>query len=273
MNKFKYSESDNKLLLDIPRPVYGDYGSLIQYNGDVDEWNSRLSYSLSPELKARLTNGQVLNENEFEAYYQQLCGMDPNMVWMDCTKKHYDEEKEHLRRIIAIPLPEQTKPIQDWKDSELAKVTDRMKADLDRLAYLEERVKTLEKYETAALKLAAFNWKESQTSKVKEPERLFTLEDDDVKCVPGCKHYTGGEIRHHKTCPFYPDSLSIKYDELDRKASQEWFTIQDVLLAFDAGNKRGAYPISIGHNPHPNKEDYVKQTFGIDIQNNQPSNT
>lgn len=28
------------------------------------------------------------------------------------------------------------------------------------------------------------------------------------KCVMGCKIFTGGEILHHKDCPFYPDSLS-----------------------------------------------------------------
>jgi hypothetical protein len=30
-------------------------------------------------------------------------------------------------------------------------------------------------------------------------------------------HFTGGEVRHHKDCPFYPDSLSKKYDVLDEK--------------------------------------------------------
>lgn len=35
------------------------------------------------------------------------------------------------------------------------------------------------------------------------------------RCVPGCKNFTGGEIKHHKTCPFYPESLSKKLDEMD----------------------------------------------------------
>lgn len=35
------------------------------------------------------------------------------------------------------------------------------------------------------------------------------------KCVMGCMHFTGGEIKHHKDCPFYPDSLSRRLDELD----------------------------------------------------------
>ena len=35
-----------------------------------------------------------------------------------------------------------------------------------------------------------------------------------TKCVAGCKVYTGGEIKHHKHCPYYPESLSKMYDDL-----------------------------------------------------------
>ena len=35
-----------------------------------------------------------------------------------------------------------------------------------------------------------------------------------MKCVAGCKAYTGGEIKHHPDCPFYPESLSKMYDDL-----------------------------------------------------------
>ncbi len=34
------------------------------------------------------------------------------------------------------------------------------------------------------------------------------------QCVAGCKHFEGGEIKHHKDCDFYPDSLSQYYDIL-----------------------------------------------------------
>lgn len=37
------------------------------------------------------------------------------------------------------------------------------------------------------------------------------------KCVAGCKHFTGGEVRHHKHCPFYPDSFSKMYDKMKQK--------------------------------------------------------
>jgi len=35
--------------------------------------------------------------------------------------------------------------------------------------------------------------------------------------VAGCKVYTGGEIRHHGDCVFYPESLTRKYDELAKE--------------------------------------------------------
>ncbi len=28
------------------------------------------------------------------------------------------------------------------------------------------------------------------------------------KCETGCMHYTGGEIKHHEECVYYPDSLT-----------------------------------------------------------------
>ena len=33
------------------------------------------------------------------------------------------------------------------------------------------------------------------------------------KCVPGCKHYYGGELKHHKDCVHYPESLSKMWDD------------------------------------------------------------
>lgn len=31
-------------------------------------------------------------------------------------------------------------------------------------------------------------------------------------CVNGCIQYTGGEIRHHRSCPYYPESLTAQFD-------------------------------------------------------------
>lgn len=31
---------------------------------------------------------------------------------------------------------------------------------------------------------------------------------DDPKCEPGCTSYYGGEKKHHRDCPYYPESLT-----------------------------------------------------------------
>jgi len=41
--------------------------------------------------------------------------------------------------------------------------------------------------------------------------------ESQKKCVAGCKAFDGGEIKHHKGCDYYPDSLSKKYDELEKQ--------------------------------------------------------
>lgn len=45
------------------------------------------------------------------------------------------------------------------------------------------------------------------------------------KCIPGCKSFTGGEIRHHKDCPYYKGSLSEKYDSIDNRI--DWKLLRD----------------------------------------------
>jgi len=47
----------------------------------------------------------------------------------------------------------------------------------------------------------------------------------DPKCVAGCAVYTGGEIKHHKSCPFYPESLSKMYDDLKAKYLKQTQTL------------------------------------------------
>lgn len=41
-----------------------------------------------------------------------------------------------------------------------------------------------------------------------------------MKCVAGCTHFTGGEIRHHKDCPYYKESLSEMMDNLKRELAE-----------------------------------------------------
>ena len=43
---------------------------------------------------------------------------------------------------------------------------------------------------------------------------------NELKCVEGCKHFTGGEIKHHKDCPYYPESFSKMYDDLKERVKK-----------------------------------------------------
>lgn len=49
-------------------------------------------------------------------------------------------------------------------------------------------------------------------------ERFPALVEE--KCVTGCKAYTGNEIKHHKHCPYYPESFSKMYDDLKEENRQ-----------------------------------------------------
>ena len=41
----------------------------------------------------------------------------------------------------------------------------------------------------------------------------------DLKCVAGCMSYYGGELKHHKSCPFYHNSLSEMFDKMAEQIS------------------------------------------------------
>lgn len=45
--------------------------------------------------------------------------------------------------------------------------------------------------------------------------------NDRAMCEAGCKTFTGGEVKHHKDCKYYPDSLSKYYDDLQYLYDQE----------------------------------------------------
>lgn len=42
----------------------------------------------------------------------------------------------------------------------------------------------------------------------------------EEKCCAGCKMYYGGEIKHHKDCVFYPESLTSVYDAIATENAQ-----------------------------------------------------
>ena len=51
---------------------------------------------------------------------------------------------------------------------------------------------------------------------------------EDKKCVPGCQTFYGGEKRHHKDCPYYPESLSKKFDEQAERLKRAEIIIDDI---------------------------------------------
>lgn len=61
------------------------------------------------------------------------------------------------------------------------------------------------------------------------------------ECVTGCKPYDGGERRHHKDCPHYPESFTKMYDDLNaenkrlREALAEYGLYNDDVLAIGKG--------------------------------------
>jgi len=51
----------------------------------------------------------------------------------------------------------------------------------------------------------------------------------EEKCVDGCKHYTGGEIKHHKDCPYYTESLSKMYDDTNLRNALRHFLRKHIV--------------------------------------------
>lgn len=58
-------------------------------------------------------------------------------------------------------------------------------------------------------------------------KRYDYLETDD--CQAGCKFFTGGEVRHHPDCIYYPESFSKMYDDL--KTKMELFCTKRLVYA------------------------------------------
>ena len=55
-------------------------------------------------------------------------------------------------------------------------------------------------------------------------------------CEAGCMTYTGGEIKHHKDCQFYKDSLSEDLDNLKKENKKLMFMIDNELSFEDMIN-------------------------------------
>lgn len=50
---------------------------------------------------------------------------------------------------------------------------------------------------------------------------------EENKCITGCKHFHGGEILHHRHCPYYEESISQMYNDL--KERSKWINVNDRL--------------------------------------------
>lgn len=55
---------------------------------------------------------------------------------------------------------------------------------------------------------------------IRPVQDYLSRKNSAVSCVMGCKVFTGGEIRHHPDCPFYPESFSRVYDETVEKLKE-----------------------------------------------------
>ena len=43
---------------------------------------------------------------------------------------------------------------------------------------------------------------------------MYTKKDRISGCEAGCRSFTGGEIKHHKDCQYYEDSISQMLDKV-----------------------------------------------------------
>lgn len=70
-----------------------------------------------------------------------------------------------------------------------------------------------------------------------------------VTCVAGCQCYTGGEIRHHNLCPFYPDSMTALMDIQAKTWNAELETLRAQLTAMTAERDKLLSDIEAGSMP------------------------
>ena len=71
---------------------------------------------------------------------------------------------------------------------------------------------------------------------------------DDPKCVAGCVPFYGGEKRHHKDCPYYPESLTKlnadRIEELEAKLAKAVDALQGLVPILCEGFEDGCGKLS-----------------------------
>lgn len=61
-------------------------------------------------------------------------------------------------------------------------------------------------------------------------ERFPAVAEEEDACETGCRHFHGGEIRHHKDCYFYPESFSKMYDDLVEEHESFKIDIKRIMI-------------------------------------------
>ena len=56
-----------------------------------------------------------------------------------------------------------------------------------------------------------------------------------MQCEAGCMHFTGGEVKHHRDCPYYPDSLTKIWHDTEAEYVAEINRLRAALEPFTAG--------------------------------------
>lgn len=74
---------------------------------------------------------------------------------------------------------------------------------------------------------------------------------DDPKCVAGCVPFYGGEKRHHKDCPYYPESLTKlnadRIEELEAKLAMADKLASEFKNCLEVLTKEDGYVCCSGH--------------------------
>lgn len=71
---------------------------------------------------------------------------------------------------------------------------------------------------------------------------------EEPKCVMGCKAFSGREVKHHKDCPNYPDSLSKYYDDiasLSKWIDVKTYTEDEVIAIAETVRDTAAWRVQV----------------------------
>ena len=67
------------------------------------------------------------------------------------------------------------------------------------------------------------------------------IEMDDKQCVAGCLRFDDGELKHHRDCPHYPESLTKLWHDTEAQYIDKIDGLEaDLENAVETAFKRGA---------------------------------